>query len=221
MATVLAFDVYGTLIDTHGVLEKLRVFVGDDAERFSHTWRDKQLEYSFRKGLMRKYENFAICTRQALDYSCAIYNAPLSRDQKQELLNLYKVLPAFGDVSDSLASLEKAGFHLYALSNGTAEAVETLLKEADIDGFFMGVVSVNEVNSFKPDPDVYRHFLKKTGSDTGDAWLISSNPFDVIGAISTGMKAAWVCRSKDAVFDPWGIEPNLIVSNLGDLQENL
>ncbi|RMF46291.1 MAG: haloacid dehalogenase type II, partial [Deltaproteobacteria bacterium] len=51
--TTLAFDVYGTLIDTHGVLTALEKLVGDKALAFSNSWRDKQLEYSFRKGLMQ------------------------------------------------------------------------------------------------------------------------------------------------------------------------
>ena len=47
--------------------------------------------------------------------------------------------------------------------------------------------------------------------------MVSSNPFDVIGAISSGMRAVWVKRSPDAVFDPWGIEPTLTVDSLLDL----
>jgi len=43
--------------------------------------------------------------------------------------------------------------------------------------------------------------LVPTGSD---AWLVSSNPFDVIGVISAGMRAAWVKRSPDALFNSWG-----------------
>jgi 2-haloacid dehalogenase len=47
--------------------------------------------------------------------------------------------------------------------------------------------------------------------------LISSNPFDVIGAISSGMRAAWVQRSPDAVYDPWDVPPTLTVNSLPDL----
>ena len=63
MATI-AFDVHGTLIDTDGVVSRLREWIGSQADVFSQTWRSKQLEYSFRRGLMRRYENFAVCTRQ-------------------------------------------------------------------------------------------------------------------------------------------------------------
>jgi 2-haloacid dehalogenase len=41
--------------------------IGEQASAFLCRWREKQLEYSFRRGLMRRYENFAVCTRQVLD----------------------------------------------------------------------------------------------------------------------------------------------------------
>jgi 2-haloacid dehalogenase len=68
---------------------------------------------------------------------------------------------------------------------------------------------------------VYAHFNKKTNSAIPDSWLISSNPFDVIGAISYGMRSAWVQRSPEAVFDPWGGEPSLIINKITDLKSAL
>jgi 2-haloacid dehalogenase len=221
MAITLAFDVYGTLIDTQGVVSKLQEIVGNKAEEFSRTWRDKQLEYSFRRGLMQNYENFAVCISHALDYTCAYYNVPLTKEQKHELLDSYRTLPAFKDVEDGLARLKAANYHIYAFSNGSADAVETLLIAAGIRDYFLGVVSVDDIKSFKPNPAVYSHFLRKSGAPGSSAWLISSNPFDVIGAISAGMRAAWVRRSQEAIFDPWGIEPTITVGSLGELSEQI
>ena len=214
---MLAFDVYGTLIDTQGVVTKIRDFVGDKAEEFSRVWRDKQLEYSFRRGLMRTYETFGVCTIQALDYTCAYLNLELTTDQKAELLDEYRGLPAFDDVKESLEGLKTDGHALYAFSNGTADAVETLLVAAGIRNLFDGVVSADDRQTFKPNPDVYEHLLKTTLASASDAWLISSNPFDVIGAVSYGLRSAWVRRSKNSIFDPWGIYPTLTVTNLREL----
>jgi 2-haloacid dehalogenase len=221
MTVTLAFDVYGTLIDTHGVVAKLEAMVGERAKEFSRLWREKQLEYSFRRGLMQNYENFATCTRNALDYTCSFTRTVLTQEQKEDLLTAYRKLPAFDDVEEGLTGLKDAGFRLFAFSNGTAEAVETLLEAAGIRNLFIGVVSVDDLKSFKPNPAVYSHFLRKSGASGSSAWLISSNPFDVIGAISAGMKAAWVKRSDEAVFDPWGIEPTVTVSSLRELKDNL
>ena len=221
MTITLAFDVYGTLIETHGVIVALKKHVGDKAREFSRAWREKQLEYSFRRGLMRNYQNFAVCTGNALDYTGAFYKVPLSREDKEELLDIYRALPAFDDVAEGLALAKDSGYRLYAFSNGSSDAVETLLKRSGIREYFIDVVSVDEIKSFKPDPDVYRHFLKRAGASGTDAWLISSNPFDVIGAISSGMKAAWVKRAPDALFDPWGIEPTLTANSLSHLAEQI
>lgn len=221
MAITLAFDVYGTLIDTHGVISVLEKYVGNDAAAFSHTWREKQLEYSFRRGLMQNYENFAVCTSNALDYTSTCYKAPLSAEIKKELMGVYKSLPAFADVEIGLALAKKAGFRMFAFSNGSMEVVEALLSNAGLRDYFIGVVSVDEIKSFKPNPAVYSHFLRRADAVVADAWLVSSNPFDVIGAISAGMRAAWVKRAADAIFDPWGIEPTITINNLANLVESI
>ena len=221
MTTTLAFDVYGTLIDTHGLVSQLEGLVGEKAKAFSNTWRDKQLEYSFRRSLMQKYENFATCTSHALDYTCSYFKVPLTNEQKQGLLDQYRTLPAFNDVADGLSRIKAANYRLYAFSNGTTDAIESLLTSAGIRDYFLGVISVDDLKSFKPNPAVYDHFLEKSGASASNAWLISSNPFDVIGAISAGMRAAWVQRSQEAVFDPWGIEPTVTVDGLGTLDKKI
>ncbi|MSN25780.1 MAG: haloacid dehalogenase type II [Geobacter sp.] len=221
MATTLGFDVYGTLIDTNGVLTALKRLVGDKALAFSQTWRDKQLEYSFRRGLMQNYQTFAVCTSQALDYICDFHRVSLTDEQKAELLSIYRVLPAFSDVQEGLSQLKEAGFRLYAFSNGKADALELLLNSAGVRDLFLGVVSVDDIKVFKPSPATYGHFLRQARATGGSAWLISSNPFDVIGAISAGMKAAWVKRYPEAIFDPWGIEPTTIVKSLVELREQI
>lgn len=221
MSVTLAFDIYGTLIDTHGVVSTLQKMIGSKAHEFSRTWRDKQLEYSFRRGLMQNYENFAVCTKNALDYTCSFYKITLTDPQREQLLERYRVLPAFEDAKDALESAKAAGFHNYAFSNGSTDAVETLLAAAGIREFFMGVVSVDDLRTFKPSPAVYAHFMRKSGAAADSAWMISSNPFDVIGAISAGMKAAWIRRSPEAIFDPWGIEPTLTLDGLRHLSRRI
>lgn len=221
MSKVIAFDIYGTLINTHGVVTRLQEFIGDEAQTFSNRWRDKQLEYSFRRGLMGSYQNFGICTSQALEYTDQLLSTGLSEVQKASLLAEYRVLPAFNDVTESLTKLKAAGHKMYAFSNGTDDAVEGLLDNAGIRELFVGVVSVDPLQTFKPSPDVYAHMVKIGGASVAETWLVSSNPFDVIGAISAGMRAAWVQRSKSVIFDPWGIEPTISIESLKELKQQL
>ena len=221
MSLTLGFDIYGTLIDPHGVVVQLSGVLGDRANDFSQVWRQKQLEYTFRRGLMRRYENFSVCTRDALDYTDLLMQTRLDDATKQSLLQSYRVLPAYEDVKQSLQVVSDKGYRLFALSNGLADAVQQLLEHAEIDHFFEGVVSVDSIQTYKPNPDVYHHFVETTNSELEQCWLVSSNAFDVIGAVSVGMKAAWLKRFDEMVFDPSEFQPSVTIRSLVDLASEI
>ncbi len=221
MIITLAFDIYGTLIDTQAVKTSLTGMIDASADTFSSLWREKQLEYSFRRGLMQSYQDFSVCTRDALEYCCKQLGEDLSSEQKQQLLQEYQTLSAFPDVEPCLKQLQQGDYRMFAFSNGAADAVTGLLQHAGIEQYFEGVVSVDEIKSLKPNPAVYAHFLRRSGATGAQSWLVSSNPFDVIGAVSAGMSAAWVRRSPQAVFDPWGIEPTITVTRLTELDSDI
>lgn len=130
MAITLGFDVYGTLIDPDGIIASLERIAGDKAAEFSRTWRDKQLEYAFRRGLMQNYENFSVCTGDAFDYTSAFLDVPFSPGDKAEVMSAYRTLRAFDDVAEGLVRARQSGFRIFAFSNGSAEAVDTLLQHA-------------------------------------------------------------------------------------------
>jgi len=217
---VIAFDVYGTLIDTQGVLTLLEELVGDKALLFSNTWRAKQLEYSFRRALMNRYEHFSVCTAEALHYSCDSLQVSLTVAQKSTILKSYQTLPAFKDVSKGLSLLTK-DYQLVAFSNGENKAVEKLLSNAKIRKYFSDVITADEVESFKPSPVIYQHLLSRINAEAENTWLISSNPFDVIGAKSQALNAVWLQRSNLAIYDPWGIEPNFSINRVDELRLKL
>jgi 2-haloacid dehalogenase len=214
MKATLAFDVYGTLVDPLGIAETLRGFVGDRAAAFAQAWREKQLEYTFRRGLMRRYRDFDVCTREALGHVDARFGTRLSPAAVDALMARYLELPAYGDAVEAVSNLRELGHRVYAFSNGRPDQLLQLLQFAGLLDLLDGVVSVDPVASFKPDPAVYRHFLEAAESAATDTWLVSGNPFDVIGARSAGWNAAWIRRDPAAVFDPWGIEPTLTVTSL-------
>lgn len=213
----LALDVYGTLIDTQGVLQLLEKMRPRQAETFSEVWRSKQLEYSFRRALMRKYVPFGQVTREALRYTNQVLKTELSPAEEAALLEQYRKLPAFPEVPEALKSLGKLGYPLFAFSNGSYDDLNALLAAADILALLENIISLEEVQTFKPKPKGYALFNRATGSAKSQSWLISGNPFDVIGAKSYGMNAVWLKRNPSAVFDPLGILPDLVISDLSEL----
>jgi 2-haloacid dehalogenase len=221
VTSVLAFDVYGTLIDPFHMEEHLRAVFGHRAREATELWRGKQIEYSFRRALMKKYQNFDVCTAQALHFVCRQFNISIEEETIRNLLEKYLQLPAYPDVPGALAELEAHGYKLVACSNGTESAVRGLLERAGVLSRFSGIVSVDPLGTFKPDPAVYEHLVARVHAEKERVWLISSNPFDVIGANACGLRTVWVQRDTKKLFDPWEFEPDLVVHGLEELAGRL
>jgi 2-haloacid dehalogenase len=221
MPTVLGFDVYGTLVDPFGIEGQLVAHFGDRGKAICALWRQKQLEYSFRRGLMRCYEDFDACTRRALAFAAKTYKVELPDAAQKQLLTDYLNLPAFPDALSALETLRASGCRLLAFSNGVEKSLRTLLGKAGVLNHFEEVVSVDDIKTFKPNPDVYAYLVTRGGRPREETWLVSANPFDVIGAKSAHLRGAWVRRNSEAVFDPWEFEPDVVVSDLTELARRL
>lgn len=120
-------------------------------------------------------------------------------------MKAYDALGTFPDVAPGLESLASdPNIDAYVFSNGTEAMVSasvwtspSLSPHASV---FKDLVTVDEVQGFKPDPKVYQHLASMVGKttnkeDMATIWLVSGNPFDVVGARSAGMQAAWIDRA--------------------------
>ncbi|MGO9804592.1 MAG: haloacid dehalogenase type II [Steroidobacteraceae bacterium] len=218
---VIAFDVYGTLVDTAGIAVELRRKFADRAQEAARLWREKQLEYTFRRALMRRYVDFDVCTAQALAYVGTHLGVTLDDADERALLEAYLQLPAFADARGALGAMRAAGHRLLALTNGTERSVRTLLHHARLDEYLPLVLSADSARTFKPDPAVYELLRRDASPGQDDVWLVSANPFDVLGAKAHGLKVAWVRRDARTAFDPWELSPDLIVRSLEELRAQL
>ena len=219
MLDAVAFDIYGTLVNPLEMNEHLRRFAGENADRFSELWREKQIEYSFRRALMRRYEDFGTCTRQALLFTARTLDIDLTEEDQEKLIEEYQNLRAFPDVAPGIEKIKARGHTTVAFSNGVEATARVLLERAGVLPHLNSVISVDDFRTFKPNPDVYQYLASRLRRSVEEVWLVSSNPWDVIGAKSAGLKAAWIKRKPDAVFDPWGIEPDVVVDSLEQLAE--
>ncbi len=220
LSEALAFDMYGTLVDPIRIWKQLEQYIPQDAQRIAEIWRQKQLEFTFRLTAMQRYEDFEQVTRKALDYALAAVGHNLDSRQKDSLMAQYNDLERFADVEPGLQRLKDAGYTMVVFSNGSPSMLTAIMKAANLHPYFQGFVSVDEVKVYKPSPRVYQHVADRLGRPIGEVRLISSNPFDVIGAVSAGMEAAWINRS-GGLFDTLGSPPAMVVKTLVALAEAL
>ncbi len=216
----LAFDMYGTLVDPIRIWKLLEQYIPHNGMRVAELWRQKQLEYTFRLTVMERYEDFEHVTRKSLDYALAAFGYTLTAEQKQHLMAQYNDLERFPDVEPGLERLQATGHTMVVFSNGNPAMLGPLMKAANLEKYFQSFVSVDEIRVYKPSPKVYQLVANKLGRPLGEVRLISSNPFDVIGAMNAGMQAAWIDRS-GGLFDTLGPRPEMVVKTLTELADRL
>ena len=214
---VLAFDLYGTLVDPIAISGELGRVLGDsDGREAARMWRLTQLEYSYRLTAMGHYEDFRWVTARALDFALAATGVSLPDEQAQRLIGLYDHLPAFPDAVAALRALATRGYELAVLSNGSPDMIRNCLDNSGLREFFGQLISVDEIRVFKPSPVVYRHAAERLAVPIGRIRLVTCNAFDSVGASAAGMRTAWVNRSA-APFDKIGRLPDLTVPALDRL----
>ena len=213
---VLAFDLYGTLVDPIAISRELGRVLGTDGGDAATRWRSKQLEYSFRLAAMGQYEDFGQVTARALAFTFASLEASVPAAQAARLVELYDHLDPFPDTVPALTALAGHGARLAVLSNGTPAMIGNCLANSGLEHFFSAQISADEVRTFKPAPLVYRHAAQRLGVPPGAIRLVTSNAFDCVGASAAGLRTAWVNRTA-VPFDTIGAPPELSVTSLAGL----
>ena len=211
----LAFDLYGTLLEVASV-GSAAADVTDDSAALVEIWRQKQLEYTWLRSLMGRYQDFWTTTGDALDYSLETLGITVDEPTRAGLLSAWLSVRTYPEVPDALAAL--APKRLAVLSNGNPEMLESALAAGGIRDRFEHVLSVDEVGVYKPHPSVYELAVKAFRLPPEQILFVSSNPWDAAGAKTFGFPVAWVNR-KGTTFERLGVTPDHVVSDLAAVAE--
>jgi 2-haloacid dehalogenase len=214
----LVFDAYGTLFDPFAVKTRAEELFPGNGAALSQLWRAKQLEYSWLRTLMGRYENFSKITEDALVFGCRALKLSCDEDRRKQLMQVYLTLPAFPEVKPALENLSH--LPLSILSNGTPEMLAPLVAANGMAHFFNYIFSVDALQMYKPRPEVYQHAVTSLGFPKETIGFVSSNYWDIAGATSFGFRTYWLNRSA-AVTDELGITPTAICTNLAELPRAL
>jgi 2-haloacid dehalogenase len=209
----LLFDAYGTLFDVHSVIEAGRA-VTADPQALSTLWRQKQLEYTWLRSLMGRYEDFWVVTEQALRFALGWLGIAAREAQIATLMDAYLSLAAFPEVGAALARL--AGAPLGILSNGSPRMLEAAVRSSGLAAALRHVLSVDAVKIYKPSPRVYELGPRAFGLPAGEMLFVSSNAWDVAGAKAFGYLTCW-CNRAGGPMEVLGLVPDHEIARLDQL----
>ena len=193
---IYVFDAYGTLFDVDHACKEMAIQLGDNWNKLSSMWRQKQLEYSWLYNSMNKYDSFWKITIDSLEYAM---NSLLinSVKTKNELLDLYFKIGAFEEVEEVLKKIKKNKIKTAILSNGSYDMLNSAVKNSKFDELISEVISVDECKKFKPHRDVYNLVIDKFNINKKNCIFFSSNCWDIHGASNFGFQTVWVNRKKN------------------------
>jgi 2-haloacid dehalogenase len=234
----VVFDAYGTLYDTQSVAAVTEQAFPGFGEIVTQIWRIKQLEYSWLRSLMRRYEDFSVVTRESLVYTLRILGLQHDRVVLERIMEKYLHLDLYPDAATSLAAMR--GRKLAILSNGSPAMLQALVRNSGLDRVLDATISIDSQKVFKPAPDAYSLIESVLGVAPAEVLFVSSNPWDACGAKAFGLNVAWIervtseamaqaCATSDLVppltmfkairmqMDELGIEPDYRIKALADL----
>jgi 2-haloacid dehalogenase len=206
------FDAYGTLFDVHSVVAAGATLTSDPTA-LSQLWRQKQLEYTWLRSLMGRYEDFWAVTEAALRYTVRRLDIHASEAQLRALMDAYLHLACFADVRDALASVRAPRA---ILSNGAPKMLEAAVRSSGLAPLLDHVISVDRVRTYKPAPAVYALGPATLGLAAEDLLFVSSNAWDIAGAKSFGYRVAW-CNRAGVPEEELGVRADYVITTLREL----
>ncbi len=234
----VVFDAYGTLYDIQSVAAVTEEAFPGYGEIVTQIWRIKQLEYTWLRSLMRRYQDFSVITRDSLTYTLRCLGLKHDPAAFELVMDKYLHLDLYPDAAAALAAMRDR--KLAILSNGSTGMLNALVRNSGLDRVLDATISIDSRKIFKPAPDAYTLIESTLDVPPAEVLFVSSNPWDVCGAKAFGLNVAWIervtpesmalaCVKSDSVapltmfkairtqMDELGLEPDYRIHALSEL----
>jgi 2-haloacid dehalogenase len=214
------FDAYGTLFDVNSPAREVQGILGDQWQKLAELWRTKQLQYTWLRSLAGRHIDFWQLTGEALDFALDALKFENQEQLCKQLMELYLRLTAYPEVADVLMQLKAGGIKCAILSNGSPRMLASAIQNARIQLVFDAVLSVEEVQVYKPHPAVYQLAVERLGLAANEICFISSNGWDAYSAKAFGFRVVW-CNRFGQVPERIPETPDAEICTLSDLPARL
>jgi 2-haloacid dehalogenase len=204
----VVFDAYGTLYDIQSVASVTEDAFPGYGEIITQVWRIKQLEYTWLRSLMRRYEDFSVITRDSLAYTLRLLGLQYDSAAFERIMDKYLHLDLYPDAMAALAAMQ--GRKLAILSNGSTGMLNALVANSGLDRVLDATISIDSQKIFKPAPEAYGLIESRLGVSPAEVLFISSNPWDACGAKAFGLNVAWIERVRPEAMALACIENDLV-----------
>ena len=192
---VLAFDVFGTVVDWHGsiVAEVSTLLPGVDPIAFASAWRAgyKPAMARVRSGELG-WTKIDDLHRMILDAVLVDFKVNhLTEEQKKDLNRVWHRLKPWADTVEGLLKL-KQNYTIVTLSNGNLGLLADMAKNAGLPWDL--ILSAEVFRHYKPDPETYLGVCQIFDRKPQEVMLVAAHKDDLQAAHACGLQTAFVER---------------------------
>ena len=191
---VLAFDVFGTVVDWHGSIsrEAKALIPGVDGDKFASAWRAgyKPAMDEVRSGKLG-WTKIDDLHRLILDRILKDFAIDLSEEKRRQLNLAWHRLSPWSDTVPGMTRL-KSRFMLTTLSNGNLGLLANMAKNAGLPWDL--ILSAEVFRHYKPDPETYLGVAEIFDVQPSEVMLVAAHEDDLDAAKACGLQTAFVER---------------------------
>lgn len=221
MNPVIVFDLNETLLDMSALDPTFaRIFGTADGAELRKRWFRQVLELFLTATVTGKYRRFDKLADDALRMLAAQRGREAGASDRASLEEAIAALSAYPDVRPGLERLTKAGFTVATLTNSAKKSAIRHLEHAGIEALFDAVLSVDEIERYKPAREAYEYAAKELAVKPSDILLVAAHAWDIAGAMAAGCEAAFIARP-EKVLNPAGPKPAFEARDVSALAEQV
>jgi len=120
----------------------------------------------------------------------------------------------FPDVPPTLAWLKERGFRLALATSSPRDKVEQILEECGLEGYFQVILTRDDVEHCKPDPEVYRKALEGLGLPSERCLVVEDSPIGIAAAKGAGLAVA---ARRETRYPMDQSQADFLLERIGDL----
>ena len=191
---ILAFDVFGTVVDWHGsiVREIEKRGYDIDAAKFARSWRDgyEPAMQRVRSGELG-WTKIDVLHRLILDEVLEEYGLPIDEAERRELNLIWHRLEPWPDAVQGLGQLKRV-YTICTLSNGNLSLLSNMAKRAGLPWDL--ILSAEVFNAYKPAKETYLGVADVFDVSPDKVMLVAAHRSDLDAARQSGLKTTYIER---------------------------
>ncbi|NLS14805.1 haloacid dehalogenase type II [Vibrio sp. SM6] len=210
----ILFDINETVLDLSILKPKFHTHFGNEA--YMSTWFAMLLHSSTVCLVTNTTSNFKTLALSALQALAGRLDRIMPDEHYEDILSTFSRLPAYHDIKPAMTMLKDADFKLVAFSNSSSALLQSQLTFAGLNDYFDDIISVEQASTFKPAKEAYQFALQQLCIKPSQARLVATHDWDTHGALSAGLKAAYIRRA-GSTYNPHYLLPDITADNMGDI----